>query len=880
MGPSTTEQIQRALNEWLSALDVLKEPIFLHDSDFRVIRCNKAYSVLANLPYEKIIGSYYYDVFPKLDGPLPNCKGAIEEHVTYSVHDEITIDGRIYYSRSSVVNDANGNYRYSIHILEDITERRSAEIKLCSEKHFSDKLVESLPGIFFLLDAKGCLLRWNGRLEEIFGLDHETLKGYDALTLVHPDDQAYINQRIGETFTKGATTSEARLLTQNGAKYYALTGQRIASPEGDVLIGVGIDMTEHRRIEQEVRRERDFNRKLVDTAQVIILVLDTRGCILRFNRYMELLSGYSLDEVKGKDWFETFLPAPSREVTKERFLEAINDLDSNGQLDSIVTRQGRTLQIEWYSKTLRDGEGNAEGLLAIGMDVTKKRETEKRLELFHSLFDQSMDAVHIVDPVTMCFIDVNETACRDLGYTREEMLQMSVYDIDPTVTDEKIKMVNANMNQEDNIRFESLNRRKDGTTFPVEISASLITVDKPYFLSIVRNTSERVASREALNRANRALRTLSEGNLVLIHAPDEETLLHNATNVIVEHGGYSLAVVDFVGESGTKSLNPIAWAGLNVPVYWIGELSWDNSTHGDFPAGHAVKQKTTQICRDIASEYADTPWGEAAVSHGYNANISMPLLQNGNVFGVLSIYSNVPEPFDKDEVELLEELAEDLAYGILNLRTRASHERHETLLRESLEQSIQAIAATVESRDPYTAGHQKRVAELATAIGREMGLDDDRVQGIGFAGIIHDLGKVHIPAEILSKPGRLSAIEYQLIQTHPEAGYDIVKDVRFPWPIAQIILQHHERVDGSGYPHGLKGEAILLEAKIIAIADTVDAISSHRPYRSARGIDTALREIQNGKGSAFDPDAVDACVRLFTEKGFEFSTESPLITLN
>lgn len=880
MAPSTAEQIQRALNEWLSALDVLNEPIFLHDSDFRVIRCNRAYRELAALPYEKIIGRYYFDVFPKLDGPLPNCKGAIEEHVAYSVHDEIGIDGRIYYSRSSVVNDSQGGYRYSIHILEDITERRNAEIKLCNEKHFSDKLIESLPGIFFLLDTEGCLLRWNGRLEEIFGLDHETLKGYDALAFVHPDDKAYLRRQIGETFTKGATTSEARMLTQSGSKYYALTGRRIASPQGEALIGVGIDMTEHRRIEQEVRRERDFNRKLVDTAQVIILVLDLQGRILSFNRYMEQLSGYTLDEVKGEDWFETFLPAHSREATKQLFLQAISDMDSDGQPDSIVTRQGNTLQIEWYSKTLRDSEGKTEGLLAIGMDVTKKRETEKRLELFHSLFDQSMDAVHIVDPVTLRFIDVNETACRDLGYTRDEMLRMSVHDIDPTVSDEKIKQVNANMNQEDNVRFESLNRRKDGTTFPVEISASLITVDKPYFLSIVRNTSERVASREALNRANRALRTLSEGNLVLIHAPDEETLLRNATNVIVEHGGYSLAVVDFVGESGPKSLDPIAWAGFNGPDYWIGGLSWDDSPHGDFPGGHAVKQQTAQICRDIASEYADTPWGKAAVEHGYNANISMPLLQNGNVFGVLSIYSNVPEPFDKDEVELLEELAEDLAYGILNLRTRASHDRHETLLRESLKQSVQAIAATVESRDPYTAGHQKRVAELATAIGREMGLDEERIQGIGFAGIIHDLGKVHIPAEILSKPGKLSDIEYQLIQTHPEAGYDIVKDVRFPWPIAQIILQHHERIDGSGYPRGLKDEAILLEAKIIAIADTVDAISSHRPYRSARGIDTALREIQNGKGNAFDPEAVDACVRLFTEKGFEFSTESPLITLN
>ena len=222
---------------------------------------------------------------------------------------------------------------------------------------------------------------------------------------------------------------------------------------------------------------------------------------------------------------------------------------------------------------------------------------------------------------------------------------------------------------------------------------------------------------------------------------------------------------------------------------------------------------------------------------------------------------------------LLEELANDLAYGIVTLRTRKEHEQHTVILRQSLEQSIQTIAATVEARDPYTAGHQRRVGELATAIAQEMGLPEDQINGIHLAAIIHDLGKIHVPAEILSKPGKLTDIEFMLIKQHPQDGYDILKDVKFPWPIADMILQHHERLDGSGYPQGLKGDQILLESRILAVADVVEAMSSHRPYRAALGIEPALDEIRRGRGSLYDPAVVDACLKLFEEKRFTFSDQ-------
>ncbi|MBE3124412.1 MAG: HD domain-containing protein [Acidobacteria bacterium] len=205
-------------------------------------------------------------------------------------------------------------------------------------------------------------------------------------------------------------------------------------------------------------------------------------------------------------------------------------------------------------------------------------------------------------------------------------------------------------------------------------------------------------------------------------------------------------------------------------------------------------------------------------------------------------------------------------------RKQAEEERRKSAekILITLKATIESIAKTTEIRDPYTAGHQKRVAQLAFAIAGEMRLPPDKVEAIRIAAIIHDIGKMYIPAEILAKPGKLSEDEFNLIKLHPQAGYDILENIDFPWPIAQIVIQHHEKMNGSGYPSGLSGEAIIIEARILAVADVVEAMVSHRPYRPAREIDKALEEISREKGTLFDADAVDACVRLFTEKAFKF----------
>ncbi|MEJ2586885.1 MAG: response regulator [Deltaproteobacteria bacterium] len=204
-------------------------------------------------------------------------------------------------------------------------------------------------------------------------------------------------------------------------------------------------------------------------------------------------------------------------------------------------------------------------------------------------------------------------------------------------------------------------------------------------------------------------------------------------------------------------------------------------------------------------------------------------------------------------------------------RRQAEKDLRESLekLRVVMESVVEAMALAIEKRDPYTSGHQKRVAMVADAIANQMGLPDEEVNGVRVAAMVHDIGKISIPGEILSKPGELTDIEMSLIREHPRSGYDILKGIDFPWPVSEMVIQHHERLDGSGYPDGLTSDAIHLGAKILGVADTVEAMISHRPYRASLGLDKALDEIRKNKNKLYDPDVVDACVAVFEGEGLK-----------
>jgi len=509
--------------------------------------------------------------------------------------------------------------------------------------------------------------------------------------------------------------------------------------------------------------------------------------------------------------------------------------------------------------------------------TAKLRESEERMRLE---LDR-LPIAHIVWNADFRVAAWNPAAEKVFGYTAAEALGHHPYElIVPRQIQPQLDDLWARLLKEDESAYSSTNENitKDGRTILCEwTNTPLKQEGGPVFavVATVQDITERKRAELALQRANHALRTLSSCNEALVRASNEAELLQSICRIIVETGGYRMAWVGFPEHDQEKTIRPVAQAGNDEGYLKETRISWADTKLGHGPTGAAVRSGVVQVNQNFLTNLALEPWREAARKHGYQSSIALPLTSAAGILGVLTIYAPEPDAFTEDEVRLLQELANDLAYGIITLRTGLErdriayeHKHHDQILRQSLEDSIKAIAATVEMRDPYTAGHQKRVGQLAAAIARELGLPEHTIHGIELAASIHDLGKINVPAEILSKPTHLKDFELVMVKYHAQAGYDILKNIKFPWPIATMVWQHHERMDGSGYPQGLKGEEILLESRILAVADVVEAMASHRPYRAALGIEVALKEIERGRNGPYDAAVVDACLKLFREGRF------------
>jgi len=278
----------------------------------------------------------------------------------------------------------------------------------------------------------------------------------------------------------------------------------------------------------------------------------------------------------------------------------------------------------------------------------------------------------------------------------------------------------------------------------------------------------------------------------------------------------------------------------------------------NYEQARASVRREYNIDNEGAVREGPPPPGEADVTR---SAIYVPILIRGEVRGVMQAQSFRLEAYSEADISLLQGIASVVSVAIENARLLEG-------VREALHGTVGVLAQTTELRDPYTAGHQRRVASLANAAGARMGLSAHELEGLHIAGLLHDIGKLSIPAEILSKPAALTELEFSLIRAHPKTAYDLLKEIQFPWPVADAVLQHHERLDGSGYPSGLSGDEIVVEARVLAVADVVEAMASHRPYRPALGLDAALDEIERGRGISYDPQAVDACLGLFREGAY------------
>ena len=252
------------------------------------------------------------------------------------------------------------------------------------------------------------------------------------------------------------------------------------------------------------------------------------------------------------------------------------------------------------------------------------------------------------------------------------------------------------------------------------------------------------------------------------------------------------------------------------------------------------------------------------------AFIVLPLIFENRVIGCLDLASKKLEDVSEINRGVLKTVTTLMAEGIARLKVEEELKLSYQKLKKAMDATIETMSKIVEAKDPYTAGHQQKVSQLATSIAKELNLPKDKVEGIRIASLIHDIGKIGLPTEILSKPTKLTDIEFSLIKEHPQIGSNILKSIDFTYPVAQIVLQHHERLNGSGYPNHLKTDKILMGARIIGVADVVEAMSSHRPYRPALGIEKALEEITQNKGTLYDPEVVDICLKLFKEKEFKF----------
>jgi PAS domain S-box-containing protein/putative nucleotidyltransferase with HDIG domain len=413
---------------------------------------------------------------------------------------------------------------------------------------------------------------------------------------------------------------------------------------------------------------------------------------------------------------------------------------------------------------------------------------------------------------------------------------------------------------------------KEGSKLIVDDSAAPIVDDSGNIVGAVlvfRDVTERRKAEDKRAKLNGLLMAVRNMNESLLRVKSEPELFQQICESLATVINFKLVTISLLDKDRYET-KPVAYAGEAEGFLTLCTFTWDELAEGRGPVGTAITTGAPCVVNDTQNDPSYTSWRSEALKRGFKSTIALPLVNNGEVMGSLDVYSGEKDAFGPEEIEFLMEAAGDITVALKSLRLEKELETSLAGMKKALTETVEAIAFMSEMRDPYTAGHQRRVAKLASAVAKEMGMSEDQIEGIRVSGFLHDVGKIVVPAEILSKPGRINEAEFSLIRTHSSVGYEILKLLEFPWPVAKAVLQHHERRDGSGYPGGLTSEVLTVEAEILAVADVVESMASRRPYREALGIDKALEEISQKKGTLYNPQVVDACLRLFREKGFEF----------
>jgi PAS domain S-box-containing protein len=558
---------------------------------------------------------------------------------------------------------------------------------------------------------------------------------------------------------------------------------------------------------------------IVETIHEPLLVLDSDLKIFYANRNFydtfkatpEKTVGFLVYDIGNQQW-----DIPKLRTLLEEILPKHKKFD-NYEVEHEFPTIGHKIMLLNARRITHKGIGSELILLAIE-DITERRRLEGLLvvseERYRRLFETANDGILLLEKSEGKITHANPAATKMLGYSKEEFIGNNLGDVGfpPGIGDIQ----------------ETLHAlEKDGIIYyddaPVKTKAGpmmdtdIYLVDRARLIQCnIRDITYRKRAEKALGESEQRYRTFINATSDMVYFKDDQ----------FRHLIVNQALADFFGKD---QADIIGKTDFELMPMHAAETCRANDMQ-------AIRAKSVVVTKEqIGDRIYETT--------------KFPVPLQDDRMGLGGIIRDITERKQAEEALLV------------------STER----LRKSLGGTVQAMASVVETRDPYTAGHQRRVSVLARAIATEMNLPSDQIDGLRMAAVIHDIGKISVPAEILSKPTKLSAIEFGLIKVHPQSGYEILKDIEFPWPVARIVLEHHERMDGSGYPNGLTGGKLLIESRILTVADVVESMSSHRPYRPALGLDAALDEIRKNKGVLYDPVVVDACLRLFHEKGYKLA---------
>ncbi len=582
--------------------------------------------------------------------------------------------------------------------------------------------------------------------------------------------------------------------------------------------------TGHKRVEKALQESELQYRATLNSMGDAIHVIDKNIRFVLFNdafkRWNEEL-GLETDVI-GRTLYEVFPFLPNK--IGDEYLRVFK----TGK--TLVTEENTKLNDREFSTETRkipifEG-GKVTRVVTVVRNITDRKRAEEQVresqQRFQGLVETLSDWIWEVDQNGI-YTYASPKVRNLLGYKPEEVLGKTPFDLMPIEEAQRVKGIFEQLRavRQPLIALENINRHKDGHLVVLETSGI------PFFdtegrlkgyRGVDRDITDRKHAEEALRESEEKYRDLVENIDDIIYATDEHGIITYIAPRIEDVGGYTTS--EIIGRPFLEFVHK-----EDIP-YMRDKFEQDLSGRAE-PHEYRAVNKAGKV-----------RWVHVS---------SRPFFKGTRVVGLRGVLTDIT---DRKHAE--EEL-----------------ERSYQQLRETFIETVNALASTVEMKDPYTAGHQRWATRLACAIAKEMGLSEEQIEGIRMAASIHDIGKINIPAEILSKPGQLSEIQYNMVKIHAQVGCDILREIKFPWPVAEIVLQHHERWDGSGYPERLLGEEIILEARILAVADTVEAMSSHRPYRVAHGIDSALEEISQNRGTLYDPAVVDACLTLF-EKGFRF----------